>query len=267
MDVLRADASPHPQIVVDLDRMQRIARGSLPQRIRLELRRQTAIDRSSGRNVPLFEVPRVPAGEYRITPVAATPRGWLMVGIGRDQFAIRTEQIANPPQSMTVRFPVPVRGIVIRGDEDARQSIAGLVVEPISIFRSARFAAATARTAVRYGSTVVFFLDDRSFPEPEAFWVGGARTASFAIQPDDMRSNVSLRLRNGPQPNHVVMDSGGAASTLEFAPGEEKRVNAAVEGGHGVALITLQVTSGFRPSEQNPSSRDNRFLGLWVKVE
>jgi hypothetical protein len=27
------------------------------------------------------------------------------------------------------------------------------------------------------------------------------------------------------------------------------------------------VTGGFRPSEQNASSRDNRFLGIWVKVE
>ena len=59
----------------------------------------------------------------------------------------------------------------------------------------------TARTAVRYGQSTVFFLDDRSFPEPEAFWVGGARSSSFAIQTDDARPVASMLLRNGPLPN------------------------------------------------------------------
>jgi hypothetical protein len=267
MDLLRADASTRQHLGVDLDRMRTITRGSLPQRIRIELVRPMTLDREAGRNVPLFEVPRVPAGEYRITPVAGTPRGWLMIGIGRDQFAIRTEQISHPAQSISVRFPVPVRGIVIRGDDDARQTVGGLLVEPVALLRSARFDAATARTAVRYGRTTVFFLDDRSSPEPEAFWSGGARTSSFAIQPDEPRSSVSLLLRNGPHVNQVAMDIGGAVSTLEFGPGEERRVNARVNRSQGAALITLNVKGGFRPSEQNPSSRDNRFLGIWVKVE
>ena len=267
MNLLRADASARQHLVVDLYRMQTVADGSLPQRIRIELARPLTQDRSGGRNVSLFEVPRVPAGEYRITLVADTPRGWLMIGIGRDQFAIRTEQISNPVQPVSVRFPVPVRGIVIRGDEDARQTVSGLVLEPVSVVRSTGSDAATARTAVRYGKTTAFFLDDRSFPEPEAFWVGGGRTSTFAIQPDDVRRTVSLLLRNGPQPNQVVMDVGRAHSTLDFAPGEEKRLSASVDGAQGAALVTLNVKSGFRPSEQNPSSRDDRFLGIWVKVE
>jgi hypothetical protein len=266
MDLLRAEASTRPHLVVDLDRL-RISTGSLAQRIRLELTRAVGAERIGGRNVSLFEVPRVPAGEYRITPTGKAPRGWLLIGIGRDQFAIRTEQIASPAQSISVRFPVPVRGIVIRGDEDARQTVSGLLVEPLSVFASANFEFAPARTAVRYGRTTVFFLDDRSFPEPEAFWVGGARASSIAIQPDAARAAVSLLLRNGPQPNQVTTDTGGERWTVDFAPGEEKRVNASMDSVQGAALITLNVKTGFRPSEQNPSSRDNRFLGIWVKVE
>jgi hypothetical protein len=56
-------------------------------------------------------------------------------------------------------------------------------------------------------------------------------------------------------------------TTLEFAPGEEKRVAADVDDSRRATVVTLTVTGGFRPSDQNPSSRDDRFLGIWVKVE
>ena len=191
-----------------------------------------------------------------------------MIGIGRDQFAIHTAPISNPAQPIHVRFPVPVRGIVVRGDEDARQSVRGLVVEPVSLLPPDQFDVGYARTAVRYGGKTVFFLDDRSFLEPEAFWVGGARASSFAIQPDDVQpvgvdgaakrsaaesGDDELRRRREPRWNS--------------RPGEEKRVAADVDGSRRAAVVTLAVTGGFRPSEQNASSRDARFLGIWVKVE
>ena len=141
------------------------------------------------------------------------------------------------------------------------------MVEPVSLLPSDQFDVGYARTAVRYGGKTVFFLDDRSFLEPEAFWVGGARESSFAIQPDDVQPSVSMVLRNGPLPNQVTMNCGGVRSTLEFGPGEEKRVAADVDGSRRAAVVTLAVTGGFRPSEQDASSRDDRFLGIWVKVE
>jgi hypothetical protein len=35
----------------------------------------------------LYQIPRVPAGVYRLTPQLALRSGWLMIGIGRDQFS------------------------------------------------------------------------------------------------------------------------------------------------------------------------------------
>ena len=58
-----------------------------------------------------------------------------MIGVGRDQFAIRTAPIPNPPQPVHIRLPVPVRGLIIRGDEEARQTVRGLLVEPLSCRR------------------------------------------------------------------------------------------------------------------------------------
>ena len=86
-----------------------------------------------------------------ITPVADAPRGWLMIGIGRDQFSIHTAPIPNPVQPIHLRFPVPVRGIVVKGDEDARQSVRGLVVEPVLLLPSnaIRCGVCTHRRALR----------------------------------------------------------------------------------------------------------------------
>ena len=190
-----------------------------------------------------------------------------MIGIGRDQFALHTSPIPSTAQSVQLRLPVPVRGIFVRGDEDARRTVRGLLVEPVSLLPSRRFDSASARTAVRYGQSSVFFLDDRSFPEPEGFWVGGAVASSFAIQRDDAHPSVSMLLRNGPVANQATLESESVRSVLEFGPGEERRVTVPVDASRGAAFVTMSVKSGFRPSAQDASSRDDRFLGIWVKIE
>jgi hypothetical protein len=164
-------------------------------------------------------------------------------------------------------FPVAVRGIVVRGDEDARQTVRGVLVEPMQVSPAVRPGESSARTAVRYGRATVFFLDDRSFPEPEAFWVGGSRSSSLVFAPDPPQTAASVRVRNGPSANHVTIENAGSRTELDFAPGEERQFTFAVDPARAAALVTLTVAGGFRPSEHENGSRDDRFLGLWVKVE
>ena len=45
-----------------------------------------------------------------------------MIGIGRDQFSLLSGPLATPPQPIVLDFPVDVRAIVVRGDEQARRS-------------------------------------------------------------------------------------------------------------------------------------------------
>jgi hypothetical protein len=191
-----------------------------------------------------------------------------MIGVARDSrdpFALRTIQL--PVEPLDLRFPLPVRALVVRGDEDAGRSVHGLIVEPLAVTPpSERLTGASARRAVRYGDTTVYFLDDRGFPEPEAFWVGGARNTSIVIQPDVSRPTAKLHLRNAPVQNRVTLIAGDWRQVLQMAAGEERQIVVPLDAGRGGGLLRLESSSGFRPAQHDPANRDQRFLGVWVKV-
>lgn len=213
---------------------------------------------------PLFQVPSIPAGGYRLYGEAEAA-GWVMVGIGRDQFSLRSGPITSDP--IDLRFPVDVRAIVIRGDEQARRSMRRLVVEPLALLpQQDRAAPGQAIHAVRYGGVTTFFMDERSFPEPEAFWVGGARSSSIVMQPDGAVAFITLDLRNAPVHNRLEIASGAWREDLRLLPGEERRLRVPLVPGRAATLITITTSSGFRPSAADAASRDDRFLGVWMKI-
>jgi hypothetical protein len=252
-------------VALQVDGWSRLRPSDLAGRMRMELVRSPG-RRGTGRGAAvMFAVPPLPAGEYRLSVAADPARGWVMVGLARDQFAIRTQQL--PVDPFALRFLSPVRGLVIGGDEDARSVVRGLRIEPLRVFGPAeRLTGETARRAVRYGDGTVFFLDERSFPEPEAFWVGGGRTSTVLYQPDRARTSIPLHLRNGPVFNTVDLSAGGWHETLTLAPGEERRVSVPLDPSKGGGVIRIGSSAGFQPSAIDPSSRDHRFLGVWVDV-
>jgi hypothetical protein len=253
-------------LALDLSRMRGVDRSHVASMMRIAPAFST-VSGGAGRNDrPLFIVPAAPAGDYRLKFSLREANGWVMVGIGRDQFALRTEPLASS-DSMLVTFPVDVRAIIVRGDEDARRNVLGMTIEPLRVLDpSLRLTRDYARRAVHYPGAVVYFLDDRSFAEPEAFWTGGARETSVVIQPDTPRPSTRLLLRNGAAPNTILVTSGGWRDELQLGPGEERQVDVPLDQARGAALVHLNTRAGFRPSEVDPRSRDDRFLGLWVKV-
>jgi len=268
LELLRRLGRERQVLVWSLPGFQRLAAADVPPMLRIEPRRSTTPGGAGPNDRPLYQMASVPAGEYRLRPHGAGASGWLMVGIGRDPFSLRSGPLAAPPQPIDLRFPVDVRAIVVRGDEQARRSIRALTIEPVSILPAAgRLSDEYARHAVRYGTTTVFFLDERSFPEPEAFWIGGARRASaVVVQPDAPQPAVTLLLRNAPVDNRVVIQSGSWREEMPLGPGEGRRVQLPIDVQHGAALLTISTSSGFRPSVADPNSHDDRFLGVWVKV-
>jgi hypothetical protein len=265
MELLRRLRSEQPALVRELPAMRRLARQDVPAMLRIAPARSTTLGGAGQNDRPLYQIPAVPAGRYRLELRGARAAGWLMVGIGRDQFSIRSGPLASPPEPILLDFPVDVRAIVVRGDEQARASIGALTIVPLSLVRtSARVARGTATRAVRYDGTTAYFLDDRSFAEPSAFWVGGGRTSSVVVQ-SDVPGDLTILVRNGPVANHAALRAGTWAAEFPLAPGEERHVQVPADAAHSATLLTIQSASGFRPSWVDPNSRDTRFLGLWIQ--
>ncbi len=263
MQLLDALARHPRRLALEVDRWSRVPSRQLAGRIRIEMTRSPTV-RSGGRDIPpMFAVPPLPAGRYQLA-VPAEARGWVMAGIARDQFALKTVALPAPPIELT--FPLPVNALFLGGDEEARRTVQALTIVPLRIFTPGeRLTADAARRAVQYAGTRVFFLDDRSYPEPEAFWVGGARHSTVVIQPDAPADAARLRLRNGPVENRVTLEAGSWKEDVRMAPGEERDVEVPLDRARGGLALRLGASAGFRPSEADPGSRDQRFLGVWVK--
>jgi hypothetical protein len=264
--LLRRVGSERQPMTFQIWPFRRVATDEVPLRLRIRPEPSTEPGGAGRNDRPLYSIPSIPAGTYRLH-FTGGDGAWTMIGIGRDQFAVRTQQLGSPPEPIELSFPVNVRAIVVRGDEEARRTVAALTIEPRSIVPpDARLSDQTAGRAVRYRDATVFFLDDRSFPEPEAFWVGGARASSVVLQPDRPRQTVALLLRNGAAGNRVTIESGGWRSEATMEPGEERRIEVPLDIRRGATLVRFASSSGFRPSAVDPASRDHRFLGVWVKL-
>jgi hypothetical protein len=267
LELLRRLGSERRVVAWAFPQFRRVAAVDVPAMLHIQPRPSTAPGGAGPNDRPLYQVASVPAGVYQLRPRTADPAGWLMVGIGRDQFSLRSGPVAALPQPLVLTLPVDVRAIVVRGDEQTRRAMRGLIIEPVSVVPAAlRLSDDYARRAVQYGATTVFFLDDRSFPEPEAFWIGGERRASVVVQPEAPRPGVTLLLRNAPVANDIVLESGAWREQLPLAAGEERQVRVPLATGRTAALVTISASAGFRPSALDPNSRDDRFLGVWIKI-
>jgi hypothetical protein len=266
LQVLRRLASEPRLLVVNVDHPSRVPRDRAASLLRLDPPPATEPGGAGRNDRPLFSIPAIPGGRYRLVP-RGSGGGWLMLGIGRDQFSLRSETLQSPPQDAVLDFPVDVRAIVVRGDEQARRGVAGLTIEPLWLVPPrARLTADYARHAVRYGGSTVYFLDDHTYPEPEAFWVAGARSATVVVQPEGAPAIVSVLVRNAPVANRVLIESGGWRDEADLGPGEEHRVDVPLDTARHATLVRITTTAGFRPSSTEAGSRDDRFLGVWVKV-
>jgi hypothetical protein len=236
--------------------------------VRIEASPRPMAGTGSGRNEqPIVSFPAIPAGRYHVVTRTRGPGGWLILGIGQDQFALRSQPLPDPPTPIEIDFPVDVRAIVVRGDEEARRTIRTVALEASSLVPiGERLTDQVARRAVTYDAAYVFFLDEACFPEPDAFWVGGSRQATLVLQPRQPASSVTLLVRNAPVENRVTVGSGQWREDLTLAPGEERRLQVPIAPDRAAALVTVTTSSGFRPSESVAESRDERFLGVWMKI-
>ena len=228
--------------------------------------RRTGRGGGRGLNRPLAAFPLVPPGTYLLSVKRrGGGDGLLMVGVGNDQFAIVMQPLAAFDAGVSVNLPAGARALTIRGDEGARDELDLVELRPIAPAFSPS-TAILARRAVRYDGIVAFFLDERAFPEPSGFWVGGEREAWVVLAPGDRRGSLSLLLRNAPVDNTVSLEFSGRREEIALKPGEERRVELTLDATTGSVLVRIRSSAGFRPSDVDPNSRDTRLLGVYCRV-
>ena len=261
--------SQEPRFVAfNLDSRSRLEASSLAGSMAIETGPSSSQGCAGRLDRPLFSLPGLPAGRYRLKLRAQAASGTLLIGIGCDQYSLITETLTPPPRAIEIDFPVDLRRLMVRGDEDARQTVRLLTVEPLSLVPAhERLTNETALHGVRYSDAAAYFLDEGLFAEPEAFWVGGARRGALVLKPDTSRSAATLLLRNAPVANRLTIETGTWRDDIALGPGEERRIQVPLDTARGATLIRLASESGFRPSEVDPRSRDGRLLGVWIKIE
>ena len=262
MAMLRRLSQEHI-VAIDPARLRRL---SVDEALEMRIESPVAHARQLARlNRPLAVFPGVPAGAYEMSVQrAGGGDGWVMVGVGNDQFAIATEPMSAYAQGVRIVLPVDVRALIVRGDEAARDQLQSVELRPLT--RPVRVTDSVARRAVRYGSSVFFFLDDRAYPEPSGFWVGGKRGTAVGVQLDRAAAAVALMLRNPGAANTISLASGAWHEDVTLAAGEERRIEVPLDAATGSAVLQIHSAGGFRPSEADPANRDTRLLGVYVRL-
>jgi hypothetical protein len=208
----------------------------------------------------------VAAGVYALSVGPNGMPGRLTVGIGREHFPLQELNVTRDGVT-ELRVPVDVRGLVVRADPDAAAALREVTLRPQQLVSDRdRLAGGVAWQAIRSGPATLFFLDSNSFPEPGGFWLGGARESVVVIQPDDPRFEVVVAVRNAPVANSIGLERRGWRDEFRMSPSEERLIAVPLDPRRRGVALRLRASTGFKPSEVERGSTDERFLGAWVAV-
>jgi hypothetical protein len=104
------------------------------------------------------------------------------------------------------------------------------------------------------------------YPEETGFWARGGRSSEVTVVvPPDRPDPVVLRSHPGAKANRFTLSTFGWQETHSLLPGQSAEIELPrMEGG--VVPLNITVEDGFFPRDTDPSSTDQRFLGIWIEV-
>jgi hypothetical protein len=217
------------------------------------------------------EMTHLPPAFYEVAgTVVGTPAGRIRVVTDRRTPPLAEWDAAELERAWkrTLLIPVAVAGLQLDLDGDAQRHVRDLTVRAVSVVPRADRPAdgAEAGHGARYGSAAVYALTGTVWVEPGGMWVGGAGAAGFVVRPDEPGA-IHVFLRNGPMTNVVTLVSGPWRQEVRLQAGEERVVDVPADPRRLAAPLQVMSAQGFRPSEVNPKTDDDRFLGVWVATQ
>ena len=217
----------------------------------------------------------LPAGTYRIDVAfnasAAGQRWPLSLQVGRAGPPLESWNIAAQTGqiwSTTLWLPVNASFVGLRGPTELEQAIDAITITPTAVVDAgSRPIVPVVVAAAQFDGALLFFHDDRMYPEPTGFWALGARTSDITVAtPPGRNTPVVLRIHSGGKANTATFSTFGWQQQHSLTPGESAEIELPTMTG-GVVPLTISVEDGFYPRELDPASTDQRFLGFWIEVK
>ena len=216
----------------------------------------------------------LPPGRYAVRvdfSSASSTEGEIWIAYHRGPGVLARHSVgAGTAAALTIDLPVALDPVWIgTSTEQVAHSVSAVEVVPEHVLaRSARPAVPNIRFAERVGDGAgryAFHLDDHIYVEPDGFWVRGGRAASLLVSPAGASALV-VTIQNGAEAGPVTVDLAGRHDVVMLGRWEDHSVRIPLDGGEVLVPITIASTNGFRPIMVDLTSRDERWLGCFVRL-
>jgi hypothetical protein len=217
----------------------------------------------------------LPAGTYDVEVAFAnrdeTRSFPLELQIGRNGPAFQTWNVQPKPGARfttTLDLPLDANFVGFRGNNELERDVARIAFTATSVVSAGlRPILPQVLAAGRYEGALVFMHEEYLYPEANGFWTIGNRPNRLTIA--SLRGSavpVVLRIHCGTQANRMTISTRGWQHTYSLAPGVAQDVELPWMA-NGVIPLLITTETGFSPQKDDPSSRDPRFLGVWIEIK
>jgi hypothetical protein len=135
------------------------------------------------------------------------------------------------------------------------------------------------RARLRYGENPVlllYLLDEHAYTpeqvgsiEQRAIWISGSGRADILIRSEEPIDHMTITAES-PIATVFTVSIGGSNQTVPLTPNKPVTLTVPAYGARGLQnyayLLSARSSEGFTPHLQDPESRDNRNLGLFIRM-
>ena len=210
-------------------------------------------------------LPYLPAGRYRLWAELARPAE-VEIGLisGRSDRPFQSWRVAAEyagALSWAFNLPVGVSAVLPRVNAEAKAALRGLWLQPDwEAWRPGPAAGRRSVSARRYGEFVVYAIAG-AWLEPDGLWTAGNRISELVVQAPAGETHARFTLRAGPLATPIYVAAGDFELKSVLAPGDVREL-ALPLSADGSVRVLIHAVQGFRPSEIEPGSTDQRVLGV-----
>jgi hypothetical protein len=214
----------------------------------------------------------LPPGRYRATvwfTGGSSRPGDLEFSLGRGAVARLTGPLPNPA-TVDVDLPLPIPAVWLALTDDAaahdvvRTQVAPLEIVPRADRPDANVRAARATPGRLNG--YVAFVDDHTFPEPDAFWTRGVLEGRVLVATAGARRLV-LRVAAGPTAETARVTTPFGVERVPLARDETRSLSFDIPADERIVPVAIKASASFRPVDVDPQSSDGRSLGCRVFLD